>query len=111
MKKKLFLPMPVKRALFKLGSDISDARRRRRIPFKLLAERTNFSRSTLSKIEKGDPTVSLGAYSFVLYILGMTNRLSDLADVRYDKTGLILDEENLPKRVRLPSSNNENKNE
>ena len=97
------LPIPVRKALKKLGTDISDARRRRRIPTTLMAERAGMSRTTLNKVEKGDPSVSLGIYASVLFVLGMTERLSELADVKYDETGRRLDEENLPERIRLPS--------
>lgn len=94
------LAIPARRALRKLGADIRDARRRRRIPTALLAERASMSRTTLSKIEKGEPGVSMGSYAAVLFSLGLVDRLSDLADVRYDPTGLALDDERLPKRVR-----------
>jgi transcriptional regulator with XRE-family HTH domain len=96
------IPLPVHRALLKLGSDIRDARRRRRLPVALLADRTSISRTTLSKVEKGDPGVAMGTYATVLFALGLADRLSDLADVRHDTVGLDLDEERLPKRVRLP---------
>src|SRR5437667_670717 len=96
------LPIPVKRALHKLGTDIRDARRRRRIPTALMAERASISRMTLNKVEKGDPGVSMGTYATVLFVLGMTARLDDLADPRHDSVGLSLEEEHLPKRIRLP---------
>lgn len=96
------LPIPVKKALKKLGGDIQDARRRRRIPMTLMAERAAISRTTLTKIEKGDPSVALGLYVTVLFVLGMVNRVSELADIRNDETGLMLDEESLPKRIHLP---------
>ncbi|MEW6281199.1 MAG: helix-turn-helix domain-containing protein [Candidatus Eremiobacterota bacterium] len=96
------LPIPVKRALQKLGGDLRDARRRRRIPTALLAERACISRTTLTKVEKGDPNVSLGVYASVLFALGMVEHLSGLADVRSDLTGLDLEDELLPQRVRLP---------
>lgn len=104
MKEKRYIPIPIKKALRKLGQDISDGRRRRRIPVSLMAQRADLSRETLRKIEKGDPTVALGRYATVLFVLGLTERLSDLADVTYDKVGRILDEDNLPKRIRLPSN-------
>jgi len=69
----------------------------------LMAERARISRPTLTKIEKGEASVALGNYASVLFVLGMTERLADLADIRFDETGLMLDEEHLPKRVRLPS--------
>ena len=94
-------PVPVVRALRKLGHDICDARRRRRIPVAILAERASISRTTLNKIEKGDPGVSLGNYATVLFALGMAGRLADVADPRHDSVGLELEEERLPERVRL----------
>ncbi len=93
------LPLPVKRALAKLGSDIKFARLRRRIPTTLMAQRAMITRTTLSKVEKGDAGVSLGIYATILFILGMTARLAELADVRDDNIGLQLEEERLPKRV------------
>ena len=95
------LPIPVKRALRKIGQDICDARRRRRISMALMAERASISRMTLSKVEKGDPSVSFGIYAVILFVLGMTDRFSDIADSRHDKVGLALEEENLPKRIHV----------
>lgn len=95
------VPIPVARALRKLGHDIRDARRRRRIPVIVLAQRASISRMTLNKVEKGDPGVSLGNYAAVLFALGMADRLSDVADPRHDTVGLELEEEHLPERIRL----------
>ena len=93
-------PIPVQRALRKLGQDIRNARRRRRIPTALLAERASISRTTLVKVEKGESGVSLGIYASVLFVLGMVDCLAGLADVRHDELGLALDEERLPDRIR-----------
>jgi len=94
------LPLPVKRLLRKLGQDIRDARLRRRISTTVMAERASISRTTLNKIERGDPGASIGNYATVLFVLGLTNRLGEVADVRNDTVGLELEEENLPKRIR-----------
>lgn len=94
------LPIPVQRSLRKLGGDIRDARLRRRVPLAQLAERASLSRTTLTKIEKGSPGVSIGAYARVLFSLGMIERLADLADSRHDEIGTRLEEERLPQRVR-----------
>ncbi len=99
-KKRVNPPIPVKRALQKLGADIRDARRRRRLPVAILAERASISRMTFSKVEKGDPGVSMGIYATVLFVLGMGERLGELADVKLDAVGLVLDEERLPQRIR-----------
>lgn len=98
------MPIPVKRALRKLGRDIKDARKRRRITMSLLSERASISRTTLTRIEKGSSGVSLGYYASVLFVLGLIHRLADLADVRHDELGLILEEEHLPQRIRHPRS-------
>jgi transcriptional regulator with XRE-family HTH domain len=95
------VPIPVTRFLRKLGHDIRDARRRRRIPVAILAERASISRMTLNRVEKGDPRVSAGAYATVLFALGMAERLADVADPRHDAVGRELDEEHLPERIRL----------
>jgi transcriptional regulator with XRE-family HTH domain len=94
------LPVSVHRALRKLGEDISSARRRRRIPMSLMAERAFVSRNTVARVEKGDPSVSLGIYATVLFVLGMSDRLGALADPSTDRVGLTLEEERLPQRVR-----------
>ena len=93
------LPLPVKRALRKLGSDIRDARRRRRISTVVLADRALISRVTLARVERGEPTVSIGVCATVLYVLGLMEHLEQLADPRRDDVGLALEEERLPKRV------------
>lgn len=96
------MSLPVKRALKKLGLDLCIARKKRRIPMQLAAERAAISRATLSKIEKGDEGVSLGAYARVLFVLGMIGRVAELVDSASDELGLELETENLPKRIRLP---------
>jgi hypothetical protein len=44
--------------------------------------------------------VSIGAYATLLFVLGMTDRLGDPADARFDRAGPTLEQERLPKRVR-----------
>ncbi len=94
------LPTNVRRALKKLGQDISAARRRRRLSVALMAERAFISRNTLARVEKGDAGVSMGIYASVLFVLGMADRLGDLADAASDRIGLSLEEERLPRRIR-----------
>jgi hypothetical protein len=96
----LKMPIPARKALRKLGHDIRDARLRRRIPTAIMSQRALVTRTTLHKVEKGDPTVSMGTYCTALFVLGMTERLADLADARFDRLGLLLEEERLPKRIR-----------
>ncbi len=95
-------PIPVRRAMRKLGQDIRDARLRRRIPTELMAERASISRMTLYKAENGAVNVSMETYATILFVLGMIDRVSNLADAGEDTIGRQLDEERLPKRIRLP---------
>ena len=96
------LPSAVARDLRKLGHDLSVARRRRRLPMKVVAERSMIARATLARVERGEPGVSLGIYATVLFVLGMAGRLGRLADSGTDATGLSLEDEHLPKRIRSP---------
>ncbi|MDR3280206.1 MAG: hypothetical protein LBT23_06820 [Synergistaceae bacterium] len=92
--------MRVERALKKLGSDIRDARRRRRIPTELMAERMGVSRTTLLQIERGSSRVSAGSYAVAIYILGKIDDLEMLLDRTNDPLGLDLIERELPERIR-----------
>ena len=79
---------------------MKDARRRRRIPVAIAAQRASISRTTLVKIEKGDPGVAMGIYATVLFVMGMADRIADIADPKDDAVGLQLEEEHLPQRIR-----------
>lgn len=97
------LPLPVRRALRKLGQDIRDARIRRRIPLELLAQRALTTHPTMMKVERGDPSVSIGIYANALYALGFVERLAMVADRSHDEVGLDLEDERLPQRARRRS--------
>jgi len=97
------LPLRVQCILQKLGADIEDARKRRRIPVLVMAERSRISHPTLKKIERGDPGVAIGFYAAVLFVLGLEHRLGEIADPGTDELGLALEGERLPERIRWPS--------
>ncbi|HEY2840722.1 MAG TPA: hypothetical protein VGJ26_16315, partial [Pirellulales bacterium] len=59
------------------------------------------TRATLNKAERGDAGVSMGIYATLLFVLGLTERLAELASPRHDEVGLALEEERLPQRIRL----------
>jgi len=94
------LPPDVRRSLAKFGSDLAVARRKRRLTSAMMAERVGLSKSTYLRVEKGDPTVSLGAYAMALFVLGFGAALGELIDPRHDDQGLLLERLRLPKRVR-----------
>jgi transcriptional regulator with XRE-family HTH domain len=93
------LSLAAGRAVRKLGSDIRNARRRRRISTIVMAKRAGISRPTLRKVEEGDPAVSLGIYANVLYVLGLEEGLAQLADAANDRLGIELQDEELPERI------------
>ncbi len=97
-------PASVRRALRKLGADIHDARRRRRLPMAVVAERAFTSRSTLQRVEAGDTSVSVGIYASVLQALGLLEGLSNAADISNDPVGQALASAELPKHVHLKRS-------
>jgi transcriptional regulator with XRE-family HTH domain len=97
---KLPLPLPVDRAIQKLGLDLSLARRRRHISQASLAERIGASLNTVKRMEKGDPRVPLHFVARTLHVFGDIERLSQLLDTSQDQIGLVLMDEQLPKRIR-----------
>lgn len=106
MRKTTVFPIPVSRTLKKLGSDIKEARIRRRITAEMMVQRAGITRPTLAKVERGDPMTSMGIYAKVLFVLGLSDKLEDIADIRFDTTGLILDAVKLPKRPRALKEHN-----
>lgn len=71
MSKKTVVVMPkTQDTLAQMGEQIKLARLRRNLRGDLVAERAGISRQTLSAIEHGSPTVSMGAYAAVLHGLG-----------------------------------------
>lgn len=95
------LPTSLRRSLAKFGSDLAVARRKRHLTIEMMAERTGVAKSTYRRLEKGDPAVAMRAYAMALFVLGFGEALGNLADARRDDEGLLLDQERLPKRVRI----------
>ena len=56
--------------LQELGENIKLARKRRKLTTIQVSERAGIDRTTLYLIEKGTPSVSMGAYFNVLRVLG-----------------------------------------
>lgn len=99
---KTALPAPAIRAIAQLGSDVATARRRRKIPQRLMAERMLVSLQTLQRLEAGDPSVGLSVLATALFSLGMVGRLGELIAPESDTGGAIEDLARLPKRARQP---------
>ncbi len=85
-------------AVQKLGGNIRVARLKRRFPVKDFAERMGVSERTVVRLEKGDGGVGIGTLAMACLILGELDRISGFLDAGSDDTGLLLEQERLPRR-------------
>ena len=100
---KTALPSPARRAIKAIGHDLAVARKRRRIPQQLLADRMLVTRQTVQRLEAGDPTVSLGVLASAMFVLGFTSRLETLLAPESDAMGISEDLARLPRRTHAPA--------
>jgi len=63
----------------KVGENIKLARKRRKLTVTQVSERAGIDRTTLYQVEKGNPSVSMGAYFNVLRVLGLQDDFLELA--------------------------------
>lgn len=83
-----------------LGENIRLARLRRKLSSEQVAERAGIGRMTLYKIENGNPSVAMGSYLQVLFILGLEQDLGMLAS--NDPLGRKLQDAQLTTKQRAP---------
>ena len=77
-KKNILFPQ-FQKILDQLGENIKLARKRRKLTSIQVAERAGINRSTLYQIEKGNSSVSIGAYFNVLRVFGLHDDFLKLA--------------------------------
>lgn len=100
-KKQILLPK-LERILNQLGENIKLARLRRKLTAVQICERANLSRATLWSIEKGSPSVAIGHYLQVLFVLGQEEDLLKVAND--DILGRKLQDLKLLVKKRAPKS-------
>ena len=100
MKKEQPILPSLQRILNEFGENIKLARLRRKLSAEQISERAGIARSTLWLIEKGTPTVAMGTYLQVLFILGLEKDLLSMA--ADDKLGRKLQDANLTVKSRAP---------
>ena len=92
------LPRKLEQKMQIVGEQIRLARLRRNLSVAQVAERATCSPLTVSRIEKGAPTVAIGIYLRVLYALQLDDDILSLA--KDDELGRVLQDMNLPQRER-----------
>ena len=80
--------------LGEMGENIKLARLRRKLTAEQVAERAGISRSTLWQVEKGLPSVSMGTYAQILFVLKLEKDLlllgkDDILGRKLQDAGLI----------------------
>lgn len=86
-----------------LGESLSEYRRIYRIPASQLAQRAGVSRDTITRLEAGDPGVSLGTVLTVARIFGIEGMLLDSVDPASTEYGRQQMKNGIVKRVRQGS--------
>ena len=97
------LPKNLK-VLKELGEHIQLARLRRKFSAEQVAERAGISRKTVYNIEQGVPTVAIGSYLQVLFVLGLEKDLSMVAAT--DPLGRKLQDAGITIAKRAPKKSN-----
>ena len=92
------LPRKLEQKMQIVGEQIKLARLRRNLSVTQVAERATCSPLTVSRIEKGVPTVAIGIYLRVLYALQLDDDILSLA--KDDELGRALQDMNLSQRER-----------
>ena len=91
--------------LNELGAHIQLARLRRKFSAEQIAERAGISRKTVYNIEQGVPTVAIGSYLQVLFVLGLEKDLSMVAV--NDPLGRKLQDAGITTAKRAPKKSNQ----
>ncbi|WP_246490601.1 helix-turn-helix domain-containing protein [Brevibacterium oceani] len=90
----------VARRLGEIGTSVRQWRLMQSLKAEEVAERAGISRSTLQKIERGEPGVSVGAVLSVMQALGQLDHIVDAFDPLSTDIGRLRSTEKLPSRVR-----------
>ncbi|WP_026932590.1 helix-turn-helix domain-containing protein [Christiangramia echinicola] len=81
MRSKKALILPKYQKIFnRIGENIKLARKRRKLTAGQVAERAGIHRSTLHRVESGDPSVAMGIYFNILKVLKLEDDFSKIAN-------------------------------
>ncbi|SEA26878.1 hypothetical protein SAMN05421875_108112 [Acidovorax soli] len=108
------MPPAAQAGMRQLGADLAVARKRRRESLRAWAQRIGVSEPTLVRMERGDPSVSMGAYVTALWLMGRVQAVAELAApaldlgalesaVRAAQTRSVRKPPSIEERLRTPS--------
>ncbi|MES2615135.1 MAG: helix-turn-helix domain-containing protein [Bdellovibrionota bacterium] len=86
--------------MVQLGLKLKGARKRRRWTLANFAQRVGIARSTAQRLEKGDPSINLGAFVNAIFILGLEAEIKNLLAPERDTRGFLSVMSREPKRIR-----------
>lgn len=102
------IPYPIERALKKIGSNISLARRARGWSQEDFAQRLDVSISTVRRLESGFHGAALHTFLRALHLLGLLEQIVQLTSIENDSLGAALLQEQLPKHIHSKRSDASN---
>ncbi|WP_251157865.1 helix-turn-helix transcriptional regulator [Caniella muris] len=94
------IPFRTRQAAKEIGQSIGDWRRMQNLKSEELADMAGVSRSTLSRLENGDPSVSLATLLNICNVFAVMDRVIDAVDPYETDYGRARASQELPQRVR-----------
>lgn len=85
--------------ILRMGQAIQQARKRRRLTQKQLAQRAAIGLQTMARLERGEPGIALASYLEVLMVLDRRWPIALHDVIESDPAGHALETNRLPKRV------------
>jgi transcriptional regulator with XRE-family HTH domain len=93
-------PLPVRRALRGLGSDVAAWRKLRGLTQAQLGDRAGVTRQTVARLERGDGAVSFEIVLRLLNAIEVLGNVTQALDPYESDVGRLRSDEQLPQRVR-----------
>lgn len=94
------VPMATRLAARRIGENLSTWRRLYGLSSQQVAERAAVSRSTVSRLENGDPTVSFATFLNVCRAVGILDAISAATDPYETDLGRARADTAIPQRIR-----------
>lgn len=94
-------PEGVQKILVNLGKNLKMSRKRRNLTMSALASSMFVTRQTVSRMESGDPTMSILVYLTAIFCLQREKELDDFLSPKNDVLGCMLDEIRQIQRKRV----------